>query len=65
MPPSTTNELAVPFAMKVTRSESATCFIVPASFMTIRSADVSVIEVADVSPSIMFSSAVVTVAPFD
>ena len=49
--------------MKVIRSDNATCFIVPASFITMRSAAASVVEVADVPPSIMFSSVVVTVAP--
>ena len=47
----------------MTKSEIATCFIVPSSFVTNRSAATSVVEVALVFPSIMFSSAVVTVAP--
>ena len=42
---------------------TATCFIVPASLNTTRSASTTVVADADVSPSIMFNSAVVTVAP--
>ena len=41
----------------------ATCFIVPASLTTTLSASASVVEVAEVSPSMMFTSAVVTVSP--
>jgi len=54
---------ALSSSKNVTRSDKATCFIVPASFITIRSAAAKVVEVADVSPSIIFNSAVLTVAP--
>ena len=42
---------------------TATCFIVPASLNTTRSASATVVDVALVSPSSIFSSSVVTVAP--
>ena len=42
---------------------TATCFIVPASLNTTRSASATVVDVAVVSPSSMFNSVVVTVAP--
>ena len=51
------------FSRNVTRSDRATCFIVPASFVTNLSAAAKVVDVADVPPSMMFNSAVVTVAP--
>ena len=41
----------------------ATCFIVPASLTTTLSASASVVEVAEVSPSIMFISVAVAVTP--
>ena len=42
---------------------TATCFIVPSSLNTTRSASTTVVADADVSPSMIFNSAVVTVAP--
>ena len=45
----------------VVRFGKATCFIVPLSFTTNLSASTRVVEVADVSPSIMFNSAAVAV----
>ena len=45
------------------KSVKATCFIVPASLTTTRSASARVVEVAEVSPSIIFNSAVLTSAP--
>ena len=45
------------------QSVNATCFIVPLSFATTLSASANVVEVADVSPSMMFSSVVVEVTP--
>ena len=42
---------------------TATCFIVPLSFNTTLSASATVVDVALVLPSSMFSSSVVTVAP--
>ena len=54
---------ALSSSKNVTRSDRATCFIVPASFITIRSAAAKVVDVAEVPPSIIFNSAVVTVAP--
>ena len=44
-------------------SVNATCFIVPASFVTNLSASTNVVEVADVSPSIIFISEAVDVTP--
>ena len=52
-----------PSSKNVTKSDKATCFIVPLSFITIRSAVASVVEVADVFPSTMFNSVVVDVIP--
>ena len=54
---------ALSSSKNVTRSDKATCFIVPASFITKRSAAAKVVEVADVSPSMIFNSEVDTVAP--
>ena len=54
---------ALSSSKNVTRSDNATCFIVPASLVTRRSAAARVVEVAEVSPSIIFNSAVLTVAP--
>ena len=54
---------ALSSSKNVTRSDNATCFIVPASLQRNLSAAAKVVEVADVPPSIKFSSAVVTVAP--
>ena len=45
------------------RSVTATCTIVPLSLKTTLSASATVVEVAEVFPSIIFSSAVVTEAP--
>ena len=42
---------------------TATCFIVPASLNTTRSASATVVELAVVSPSRIFNSVVVTDAP--
>ena len=61
-PPPTFDSTSASFR-NVTRSEIATCFIVPASFVTKRSAATRVVDVALVSPSIMFISAVVAVTP--
>ena len=47
----------------VTRSDNATCFIVPLSLAINLSAAASVVEVAAVPPSIKFISAVVAVTP--
>ena len=43
------------------KSVTATCTIVPLSFITTLSASTTVVEVADVPPSIMFNSAAVDV----
>ena len=51
------------FSRKVTRSDKATCFIVPASLHTNLSAAAKVVEVAEVPPSIKFNSVVVDVIP--
>ena len=45
----------------VSKSVNATCFIVPPSFTTTLSASANVVDVAEVPPSIMFSSAPVAV----
>ena len=45
------------------RSVTATCFIVPASLNTTRSASATVVEEAEVSPSIIFNSVAVLVTP--
>ena len=63
MPPLISKPDVDPSSKKVTKSLKATCFIVPLSFITIRSAVAKVVEDADVSPSMIFNSAVVTVAP--
>ena len=47
----------------VLTSVNATCFIVPASFATNLSASTKVVELADVPPSMMFSSVAVEVTP--
>ena len=47
----------------VLTSVNATCFIVPASFATNLSASTKVVELADVSPSIIFISLAVEVTP--
>ena len=44
-------------------SVTATCFIVPASLKTTRSASATVVLEADVLPSIIFSSVAVAVTP--
>ena len=44
-------------------SVNATCFIVPLSFVTTLSASTKVVELAEVSPSIMFISVAVDVTP--
>ena len=51
------------FSRNVTRSDRATCFIVPASLQTNLSAAAKVVDVAEVPPSIKFNSAVVEVIP--
>ena len=51
------------FSRNVTRSDKATCFIVPASLQTNLSAAANVVDVADVSPSIIFISVAVAVTP--
>ena len=45
------------------KSVTATCFIVPPSFSTTLSASATVVEVAVVSPSIIFNSVAVEVTP--
>ena len=47
----------------VLTSDNATCFIVPLSFVTTLSASTNVVEEADVSPSMIFSSVAVAVTP--
>ena len=47
----------------VLTSVNATCFIVPLSFVTTLSASTKVVELADVPPSMMFSSVAVEVTP--
>ena len=47
----------------VSKSVSATCFIVPASLTTTLSASARVVAVAAVSPSMMFISVAVAVTP--
>ena len=47
----------------VLTSDKATCFIVPASFVTNLSASTKVVALADVSPSIIFNSVAVDVTP--
>ena len=54
---------ALSSSKNVTRSDNATCFIVPLSLQTNLSAAAKVVALADVSPSIMFNSLVLTVAP--
>jgi hypothetical protein len=49
--------------MYVFKSLMATCFIVPASLKTTRSASTTVVDIATVSPSKIFSSAAVAVTP--
>ena len=51
------------FSRNVTRSDKATCFIVPASLQTNLSAAAKVVDVAEVPPSIKFNSVVVAVIP--
>ena len=62
MPPLISKPEVDPSSKNVTRSDRATCFIVPLSFITMRSAVAKVVEVADVPPSMTFNSEVVTVA---
>ena len=50
-------------SMYVSKSVSATCFMVPASLTTTLSASARVVDVADVPPSIMFSSVAVAFTP--
>jgi hypothetical protein len=45
------------------KSVTATCFIVPSSFSTTLSASATVVDVADVLPSITFNSVAVEVTP--
>ena len=53
-----------PSSKNVTKSDSATCFIVPLSLQTNLSAAASVVDVAEVPPSQqVFNSVVVTFAP--
>ena len=47
----------------MTKSDKATCFIVPASLRITLSAAAKVVDVADVAPSSKFISAVVAVTP--
>jgi len=54
---------ALSSSKNVTRSDKATCFIVPLSFRTTLSAAAKVVAVADVAPSNRLSSAVVDVTP--
>ena len=54
---------ALSSSKNVTRSDNATCFIVPASLQTNLSAAASVVDVAEVPPSIKFNSVVVEVMP--
>jgi hypothetical protein len=54
---------ALSSSKNVTRSDKATCFIVPASLQTNLSAAARVVDVAEVPPSIRFNSAVVDVMP--
>ena len=57
------NPLVDSSSKNVTKSDSATCFIVPASLQTNLSAAAKVVDVAEVPPSIKFNSAVVEVIP--
>ena len=52
-----------PASKYTSKSVNATCFIVPPSLTTTRSASASVVLVADVPPSMMFSSAAVELTP--
>ena len=54
---------ALSSSKNVTRSLKATCFIVPASLQTNLSAAAKVVDVAEVPPSIRFSSVVAAVIP--
>ena len=54
---------ALSSSKNVTKSDNATCFMVPLSFKTTLSAAAKVVEVADVAPSNKLSSAVVAVTP--
>ena len=63
MPPLTSKPEVAPSSRNVTKSDKATCFIVPLSLHTKRSAVAKVVDVADVPPSIKFNSAVVEVIP--
>ena len=57
---SVTNPALVKYVLT---SDNATCFIVPASFVTTLSASAKVVEVAEVSPSMIFISLAVDVTP--
>ena len=57
------SSLVAPEPRYVLKSVTATCFIVPASLRTSLSASTIVVDVAEVFPSIILSSAVVTVTP--
>ena len=52
-----------PSSKNVTKLAKETCFIVPLSLQTKRSAVARVVEVADVLPSTIFNSVVVDVIP--
>ena len=54
---------ALSSSKNVTKSLSATCFIVPLSLQTNLSAAARVVDVAEVPPSIRFNSVVVEVMP--
>ena len=54
---------ALSSSKNVTRSDNATCFIVPLSLQTNLSVAARVVDVAEVPPSIKFNSAVVEVIP--
>ena len=54
---------ALSSSKNVTKSDNATCFIVPLSLQTNLSAAAKVVDVAEVPPSIKFNSVVVDVIP--
>ena len=63
MPPLTSKPEVDPSSKNVTKSLKATCFMVPLSLQTNLSAVASVVDVAEVPPSIRFNSVVVAVMP--
>ena len=63
VPPPPTASSTLASLRNVTRSDMATCFIVPSSFVTKRSAATKVVEDAEVFPSMILISAVVAVTP--